>query len=111
MSGALGRVSKGAMGICFSRWLFSFCLLVASVARAAELTTNDVPPAVMRELRGAWIATVGNLNWPSKPGLSTDQQKAELKAILDNAADLKLNAILFQVRPACDAMYRSDLEP
>ncbi len=65
----------------------------------------------MREFRGAWIATVGNLNWPSKPGLSVEQQKAEMRAILDNARDLKLNAILFQVRPACDAFYQTELEP
>jgi uncharacterized lipoprotein YddW (UPF0748 family) len=78
---------------------------------AAELTTNDIPPAIMREFRGAWIATVGNINWPSKPGLPVEKQKSELRAILDNASDLKLNAILFQVRPACDALYKSDIEP
>jgi uncharacterized lipoprotein YddW (UPF0748 family) len=89
----------------------AFVWAAACAIHAAELTPNDVPPAIMREFRGAWIASVGNLNWPSKPGLSTEQQKAELKAILDNAVGLKLNAILFQVRPACDALYRSDLEP
>src|SRR5437870_104013 len=57
----------------------AFAIFIAvQLGRAAELTPNDVPPAIMREFRGAWIATVGNLNWPSKPGLSTDQQKAEL---------------------------------
>ncbi|MDR3377371.1 MAG: family 10 glycosylhydrolase, partial [Verrucomicrobiae bacterium] len=58
-----------------------------------------------------WIATVGNSCWPSKPGLSTEQQKAELTAILDRAVALKLNAVIFQVRPACDALYQSSLEP
>ena len=43
--------------------------------------------------------------------LSTQEQKAELLAILDRAAQLKLNAIIFQVRPACDAMYASRIEP
>jgi uncharacterized lipoprotein YddW (UPF0748 family) len=65
----------------------------------------------MREFRGAWVATVANKDWPSKPGLSTAQQKAELLAILDRAALLKLNAIVFQVRPQCDAMYASPIEP
>ena len=89
------------------------CVLFSALfrARAAELLPIDVPPAIMREFRGAWIASVGNLNWPSKPGLTTDQQKAELRAILDNAVDLKLNAIILQVRPACDALYKSDIEP
>jgi uncharacterized lipoprotein YddW (UPF0748 family) len=54
---------------------------------------------------------VGNSCWPSKPGLPTEQQKAELIALLDRAAELKLNAVVFQVRPACDALYQSDLEP
>jgi uncharacterized lipoprotein YddW (UPF0748 family) len=65
----------------------------------------------MREFRGAWVATVNNINWPSRPGLSTAQQKAELIALLDRAAQLKLNAVLFQVRPACDALYASRTEP
>src|SRR6478672_3627888 len=105
------RASSVSNVLVILKRLFAFVSLAACAADAAELTPNDVPPAIMREFRGAWIATVGNLNWPSKPGLSTDQQKAELRAILDNAADLKLNAILFQVRPSCDALYRSDLEP
>ena len=70
-----------------------------------------VPPPPAREFRAVWIATVGNSCWPSKPGLSTAQQKAELIAILDRAAALKLNAVIFQVRPACDALYASSLEP
>jgi uncharacterized lipoprotein YddW (UPF0748 family) len=74
-------------------------------------TVNITPPAPAREFRAVWIATVGNSCWPSKPGLTTDQQKAELIAILDRAAALKLNAVIFQVRPACDALYQSSLEP
>ncbi len=70
-----------------------------------------MPPAPLREFRAAWIATVGNSCWPSKPGLTTAQQKAELIALLDRAAALKLNAVIFQVRPACDALYQSSLEP
>ncbi|HWC58758.1 MAG TPA: family 10 glycosylhydrolase, partial [Verrucomicrobiae bacterium] len=69
------------------------------------------PPPLDREFRGVWIATVANIDWPSKPGLSTAQQKAELISLLNRAADLKLNAIIFQVRPACDAIYPSKLEP
>jgi uncharacterized lipoprotein YddW (UPF0748 family) len=57
------------------------------------------------------VATVGNINWPSKPGLPVGTLKAELLAILDRAQSLNLNAVIFQVRPACDAMYESSLEP
>ncbi|HET7625026.1 MAG TPA: family 10 glycosylhydrolase [Verrucomicrobiae bacterium] len=70
-----------------------------------------VPPKPAREFRGMWIATVANIDWPSKPGLSTSAQKAELISILDRAAKLKLNAVIFQVRPACDAFYASRIEP
>ncbi len=70
-----------------------------------------IPPPPAREFRATWIATVGNSCWPSKPGLTTAQQKAELIALLNRAAALKLNAVIFQVRPACDALYSSRLEP
>ena len=71
----------------------------------------DAPPAVSREFRGVWVATVDNIDWPSKPGLPVDKQKAELLAILDKAVKLNLNAIVFQVRPAADALYDSPIEP
>ena len=70
-----------------------------------------IPPTPVREFRAAWVATVANIDWPSRKTLSTQEQKAELLAILDRAAQLKLNAIIFQVRPACDAMYASRIEP
>ena len=52
-----------------------------------------------------------NIDWPSKSGLSAAQQQAELVAILDRCGQLHLNAVFFQVRPACDALYESQLEP
>jgi uncharacterized lipoprotein YddW (UPF0748 family) len=70
-----------------------------------------IPPEPAREFRGAWVATVANIDWPSQKALSTQEQKAELLAILDRAVQLKLNAIIFQVRPACDALYASRIEP
>jgi len=62
------------------------------------------------ELRGAWISTVHNLDWPSK-GSSPAQQKAELVRLLDSAKSLGLTDVFFQVRPEGDALYRSSLEP
>jgi uncharacterized lipoprotein YddW (UPF0748 family) len=79
--------------------------LAAATGKAAEL------PAVAREFRGLWVATVDNIDWPSKPNLTTRQQKAELTAILDQAVKLKLNVIILQVRPDCDAFYDSKIEP
>jgi len=69
------------------------------------------PPKPLREFRAAWVATVGNIDWPSKKDLTTAEQKTELLAMLDRAAQLKLNVLIFQVRPACDALYASKLEP
>ncbi|MEM7315195.1 MAG: family 10 glycosylhydrolase, partial [Planctomycetota bacterium] len=73
-----------------------------------EVTT---PPPLPREFRGAWVATVANIDWPSKRTLSVEQQQAELRTIVQKGAELNLNALIFQVRPACDALYESKLEP
>jgi uncharacterized lipoprotein YddW (UPF0748 family) len=89
-------------------WCLSAILCAAGeVYRPASVT----PPSPPREFRGVWIATVANIDWPSKPGLSVKEQKAELVALLDRVAQLKLNTVVFQVRPACDALYASSLEP
>jgi uncharacterized lipoprotein YddW (UPF0748 family) len=68
-------------------------------------------PTVAREFRGVWIATVHNIDWPSSRSLTTAQAQQELIRILDAARDLGLNAVIFQVRPAGDALYDSQLEP
>jgi uncharacterized lipoprotein YddW (UPF0748 family) len=88
--------------------------LLAVPALAAQSALPDEglhPPPPRRELRGVWVATVNNLDWPSRPGLSTDQQQAELLAILDRTAALRMNAIVLQVRPEFDALYQSPYEP
>lgn len=68
-------------------------------------------PKVEREFRAAWIATVANINWPSKKNLSTDEQKKEAVSILEKMKTANLNAVIFQVRPQCDALYKSEIEP
>ncbi len=62
-------------------------------------------------MRGVWVATVNNLDWPSRRDLTAEEQQRELVAIFDRAAALKLNAIFLQVRPMADAIYPSPLEP
>jgi uncharacterized lipoprotein YddW (UPF0748 family) len=71
----------------------------------------NVVPVIDRELRGIWFTTVANIDWPSKPGLSEDQQRTELLTLLDRAQAAGMNAIFFHVRPNADAVYRSSLEP
>lgn len=74
------------------------------------LWSQALPP-VPREFRAVWVATVDNIDFPTKKNLSIDAQKAELTAIIDLAKKLRLNAIVFQVRPMTDAIYASKLEP
>src|SRR5690606_36252281 len=68
-------------------------------------------PYVLEEFRAAWIATVANISWPSKPGLSTFEQKKEALELLDFLSTHNYNAVVLQVRPQCDALYQSELEP
>ncbi|MGY3054565.1 uncharacterized lipoprotein YddW (UPF0748 family) [Pedobacter sp. UYEF25] len=75
---------------------------------SAQVTTNITPK---REFRGVWVATVANIDWPSKPGLTTDQQKQELIGILDRHKAEGMNAIILQIRPAADAFYAKSREP
>lgn len=72
--------------------------------------SGDVPHAD-REFRAAWVATVANINWPSKPGLSSKEQQQEAIALLDFLKTNNFNAVIFQVRPQADALYESKLEP
>jgi uncharacterized lipoprotein YddW (UPF0748 family) len=94
--------------------LLVFAVFLAAGTNVWSATYQECsikPPIPMREFRAAWVATVANIDWPSRKGLTTAEQKAELLAIVERAAQLKLNAIVFQVRPACDALYASEIEP
>jgi uncharacterized lipoprotein YddW (UPF0748 family) len=62
--------------------------------------------------RGAWIATVANIDWPSAEAVGHDSlQRAEMVWLLDSLESLGINAIIFQVRPTADALYKSKYEP
>jgi len=63
------------------------------------------------ELRGVWVSTVGNIDYPSRPGIAVEQMKKEADAYLDTAKSLGFNAIFFQSRPMGDAMYPSKIYP
>ena len=77
------------------------------------LTINiySQPNSPKYEFRAVWVATVSNIDWPSKRGLSTKEQQNEIIAILDSHQKLGMNAVILQVRPAADAFYQSELEP
>ncbi len=87
--------------------LFNSCSSTKKVPTVVPATT----PKAMREFRAAWIATVANINWPSKPGLTTDEQQKEAIALLDYLQQHNFNAAILQVRPHADALYKSGIEP
>lgn len=82
-----------------------FLLLLSSIVSArAEFKVRKT------EMRGVWIATVANIDWPSRKN-DVPYQKQELLSILDSLKASHFNTVAFQVRPTADAFYRSDLEP
>jgi uncharacterized lipoprotein YddW (UPF0748 family) len=87
--------------------LFFSC---ATTRKNSNKPVSSIPNAA-KEFRAAWVATVANINWPSKPGLSTEQQQQEAIALLDFLKAHNFNAVIFQVRPQADALYQSSLEP
>jgi uncharacterized lipoprotein YddW (UPF0748 family) len=92
--------------------MFLLGWLVPLSGWAQEFRASDErPPMVPREFRGAWVAVVYNIDWPSTAGLSASRQQAEARALLDRMASLNMNAVMLQVRPQCDAVYASRLEP
>jgi uncharacterized lipoprotein YddW (UPF0748 family) len=93
--------------------LLTFLLTLGCAIATAQsyAPVADSPPPLAREFRGAWIASIYNLDWPSSSRLSAASQQAELRTMLDKIAGLKMNAVIFQVRPQCDAVYASSLEP
>ncbi len=91
--------------------LFMGLLVACAEPRPKPVDVVGEPPAVPREFRAVWVATVANIDWPSKRDLSVAQQQAEIVAILDRAKELNLNAVVLQVRTSADALYDSALEP
>ena len=84
------------------RYILVLCLLSFSVAVFSQTIS----------FRGAWIATVANIDWPSAEAVGNDSlQRAEMVWLLDSLESLGINAIIFQVRPTADALYKSEYEP
>ncbi|UJA07109.1 Glycosyl hydrolase-like 10 [Streptomyces collinus] len=68
-------------------------------------------PRAEGEMRGVWLATVSNRDWPSRTGLTAAEQRGELIAHLDRAVRARLNTVVLQVRPTADALWPSPYEP
>ncbi len=90
----------------------------ASSVKPLEVVSSSLSPEELfamnhpkRELRSAWITTFTNLDWPSKRGLSSTEQKAEFLNIINEFEENSINAVIGQVRASSDAFYKSELSP
>lgn len=79
------------------------CCMLTIQSKGADVTK--------RELRAAWIATVANIDWPSKQGLPEEEQRQQFITRINELQSLGCNAVIVQVRPSSDALYSSSLEP
>lgn len=62
-------------------------------------------------MRGVWVSTIYNIDYPSAQGLSADALKSEADTVLDNIAAMGLNTVFLQVRPSADVLYPSEIFP
>ena len=84
----------------------SILLVLVLVLNVLYLSANP-----KREMRATWLTTVANIDWPMPTTSDVEQQKNELLEILDACAETNMNTVLFHIRPACDALYKSKYEP
>ena len=94
-----------------SKRLFLILLNLLSCTIIFAGTHKPEEEKTTKEFRAVWVATFLNIDWPSKPGLPSEQQKEEFITLLDNVKKWNMNAIIVQVKPASDALYRSKLSP
>ncbi len=89
--------------------LLCICFVSTVLLSSFSHSTDNTSP--IREFRGAWIATVINLDWPDSRLDSPANQKKQLVTMLDELQKSGINAVMFQVRTECDALYDSPYEP
>ncbi|GAA5483847.1 glycoside hydrolase family 10 protein [Haloferula sargassicola] len=94
-----------------TRLLLLFLCLTALLSAQTYRPVRERPPMPPREFRGAWVAVVYNIDWPSAKGLSAGTQQEQAVAILNKMAAMNMNAVILQVRSHCDAVYASNKEP
>lgn len=110
----------GAIVILFTLYALIYLFPSASIAHTEreEALRYHAPDPTLdtilnpdAEVRGVFITTLLNINFPSKPGLSADELRHEIDTMIDTVASAGLNAIYFQARPSSDAFYHSDIFP
>lgn len=111
----MGRLERTLMEIAVS---LVFIVLAAVIFGIHEKNTEEKPeqePAMRREtdqeMRGVWVASVENLDYPAVPTASAEELRAQADAVLDGADKSGFNAVFLQVRPCSDALYPSEIYP
>ena len=88
------------------KFSFSFFLLIGYYLLPIVSFAQAKP-----EFRGVWVATVDNIDWPTRGNYNSDSQKVEFIKLLDMHQHNGMNALIVQVRPVTDAFYPSQYEP
>ncbi|MFJ5671567.1 glycoside hydrolase family 10 protein [Bacillus safensis] len=102
-------LKKISMTVLTMMLMFVFLLIPSS-----SLAARPVPKGKLdstREMRAVWIASVYNLDWPSKKGLPVAEQKQEFIRLLDEIKAMNMNAVIMQIKPTADAFYPSAYGP
>lgn len=99
------------------KYNFSLRMLVLVLCAAIGISIFYVPgkeqsvSAKWDELRGVWVSTVANIDYPSTQTTDPDVLKREMTAIMDHCKAMGFNAVFLQVRPSGDALYPSEIFP
>lgn len=102
-------LKKISMTVLTLMLMFVFLLIPSS-----SLAARSVPKGKLestREMRAVWVASVYNLDWPSKKGLPVAEQKQEFIRLLDEIKAMNMNAVIMQIKPTADAFYPSAYGP
>ena len=88
----------------------SLCFQPA-VTKTAAAADQTVAQAAAQDMKGIYVSTVLNLDYPAAPTTDSAQLKAQIDSIVTNCSNLGMNSIFFQVRPCTDAFYQSSIFP
>ncbi len=103
----MSKFTKSAISIMLLLLVF---LIISLTPNDYADDTTKIPPRI-DDLRGVWVATVLNIDYPDQPTVDADMLKQEALTILDQAQQIGFNAIFLQVRPTSDTLYQSDMFP
>ena len=101
MKSILKKISLLAITVLTAATLNASNIIMGNNQNASKVNNQKVTRN--SELRGVWVASVSNIDWPSKKGLSVEQQKREFLTILDNVKKWNMNAVFVQIKPTADA--------